>query len=601
MRRLVLLTFVLIPVLLSLTTEAASQSRAREAMRMQLAIDPPDAQTPVAYSGPVLPPSPSAIIWYIVDSMANAFGPASWAQKPMAYDPGTDWLVVIHRGHAAYAASSGQLWYNRSTDGGMTWRRVTELNAGLGNFSRYPTIAISNPTRSSDTTQAIPIFLAPQLIQPANVFGINIYGVDINLGAGVSAAFIDPGMDSTLRTENDLFTDPSSPTINMVTYRYTATVTHNDLWRFLTTDFTTMTAGVPSGWEGPVFADIFGLDINGMFRNGNAYLGKWGVFAGPGDSADIDNFGYSKSTDKGMTWGTWQRPQPDWRSVPGLQGSFGQWTYGGPGAYSTDMLVDADEKVHFFGVIEDLVGQRSVAEVYEAPSGWASNIITGDLRESTPLTYGTLNQMGNHLNASISEDGTVMTLVWLDGDAVADSVADIWFSFRNVSSSTWSTPENLTQTPTLGEYLLHAAPQLKSNGGSSYTLFLGRSYEAGNPPYSAISDANPTYFYAASHTFSAITSVRNGSGLPLDYELAQNYPNPFNPATRIRFSIPEKSGVTLVVFNAIGQKVATLVNEVLEAGTHEAVLSAHDLASGIYFYTLHGGSFVATKKMVVLK
>jgi hypothetical protein len=599
MQRLVLFALALTSVLLATARESASQSHAREAMTIQLAVDPPMAEAP--YAGPVLPPSPSAITWYIVDSMANAFGPASWAQKPMAYDPGTGWLVVIHRGHAAYAAGSGQLWYNRSTDGGMTWRRVSELNAGLGNFSRYPTVAISNPTRSSDTTQAILVFLAPQLIQPANVFGINIYGVDINLGAGVSAAFIDAGGDSTLRTENDLYTDPSSQSINMVTYRYTATVTHNDMWRFLTTDFATSTAGVPAGWEGSVFADIFGLDINGTFRNGNAYLGKWGVFAGPGDSSEIDNFGYSKSTDKGMTWGAWQRPQPDWRSVPGLEGFFGQWYYGGAGAYSTDMLVDANDKVHFFGVVEDSVGQRSVIELYEGSSGWASNVIQGNLRENTPLIYATLNQMGNHLNASISEDGTVMTLVWLDGDAVADSVADIWFSFRNMNSSTWSTPQNLTQTPTFGEYLLHAAPQLKSNGGSSYTLFLGRSYEAGNPPYSALNDANPTYFYAGSFTFNAVTSVRNRSGLPGEFALAQNYPNPFNPDTRIRFSIPEKSAVSLTVFNALGQKVAPVVNGVLEAGSHEAAFSARDLASGIYFYTLQAGNFIATKKMVVLK
>ena len=122
MQRLVLSILVVISVMLSLTAEAVGQSRAREAMRTQLAIDPPEAQAPVAYSGPVLPPSPSAITWFIADSMANAFGPASWAQKPMAYDHGTDWLVVIHRGHASYAAGSGQLWYNRSTDGGMTWQ-----------------------------------------------------------------------------------------------------------------------------------------------------------------------------------------------------------------------------------------------------------------------------------------------------------------------------------------------------------------------------------------------------------------------------------------------------------------------------------------------
>ncbi|MDW8436493.1 MAG: T9SS type A sorting domain-containing protein [Chloroherpetonaceae bacterium] len=85
------------------------------------------------------------------------------------------------------------------------------------------------------------------------------------------------------------------------------------------------------------------------------------------------------------------------------------------------------------------------------------------------------------------------------------------------------------------------------------------------------------------------------------YELEQNYPNPFNPSTTIRFAIPQQSDVKLEVFNVLGQKVATLVNERLAAGTYSKVFDAANLASGVYFYRLQAGDFVKTMKMMLVK
>ena len=81
----------------------------------------------------------------------------------------------------------------------------------------------------------------------------------------------------------------------------------------------------------------------------------------------------------------------------------------------------------------------------------------------------------------------------------------------------------------------------------------------------------------------------------------QNYPNPLNPSTKIRFTIPEASVVSLKVFNAIGEEVATLVNEVYESGTNEIVFNASNLTSGIYFVRMEAGSFVSTRKITLLK
>jgi len=88
---------------------------------------------------------------------------------------------------------------------------------------------------------------------------------------------------------------------------------------------------------------------------------------------------------------------------------------------------------------------------------------------------------------------------------------------------------------------------------------------------------------------------------PSDYVLEQNYPNPFNPSTTIKFGIPEKNNVVLTVYNSLGAEVATLVNEVREAGSYEIDFNANNFSSGIYYYKIASGNFVETKKMILLK
>ena len=96
--------------------------------------------------------------------------------------------------------------------------------------------------------------------------------------------------------------------------------------------------------------------------------------------------------------------------------------------------------------------------------------------------------------------------------------------------------------------------------------------------------------------------------LPLEFSLNQNYPNPFNPTTTIKYSIPnvtlsgvEGSRVQLKIYDVLGNEVATLVNENKPAGSYEVNFDAEGLTSGIYFYKLQAGSFVQTKKMILIK
>lgn len=92
------------------------------------------------------------------------------------------------------------------------------------------------------------------------------------------------------------------------------------------------------------------------------------------------------------------------------------------------------------------------------------------------------------------------------------------------------------------------------------------------------------------------------SEIPNSFSLKQNYPNPFNPSTKIRFDIPVNSNlVKLYVYNSIGQEVAVLVNEQLQAGVYEYDFNASSYPSGVYFYKLQAGEFSETKRMALVK
>jgi len=87
----------------------------------------------------------------------------------------------------------------------------------------------------------------------------------------------------------------------------------------------------------------------------------------------------------------------------------------------------------------------------------------------------------------------------------------------------------------------------------------------------------------------------------LGFELMQNYPNPFNPNTTFKYSIPNESKVIIKVYDILGNEIETLINEEKPVGTYELNWYAANLPSGVYFYRLQAGSFVETRKMILLR
>ncbi len=103
-------------------------------------------------------------------------------------------------------------------------------------------------------------------------------------------------------------------------------------------------------------------------------------------------------------------------------------------------------------------------------------------------------------------------------------------------------------------------------------------------------------------TITTTTGIQNNTGTPIEFGLAQNFPNPFNPVTILSYAIPEKSSVSLKVYDVTGKLVSELVNNLTQTeGYYSIEFDASNLPSGVYYYQVNAGKYTATKKMILVK
>jgi|WetSurMetagenome_2_1015567.scaffolds.fasta_scaffold40749_2 hypothetical protein len=203
-------------------------------------------------------------------------------------------------------------------------------------------------------------------------------------------------------------------------------------------------------------------------------------------------------------------------------------------------------------------------------------------------------------------------------DLIKGKLADTMNAFINLPSLAFTN----VPAPFAGTVLWQIKPtSVGGTGGASsggtfvpydkrlsdyYAETMDCSYSTSSPAYTGATGGFPVgdlnwFPTKKADWISTIGAVETTPGIAETYTLSQNYPNPFNPSTKIEFSLPKQSQVTLKVYNLIGQEVATLVNEVLGAGNHSTSFNALRLASGVYFYTIKAGNFVSTRSMILLK
>jgi len=136
--------------------------------------------------------------------------------------------------------------------------------------------------------------------------------------------------------------------------------------------------------------------------------------------------------------------------------------------------------------------------------------------------------------------------------------------------------------------------------GSSYRMF----GTLGQPVIGVTGDSSTRhqagYWYHVEDVVTSVEAIPDPT-LPREFRLEQNYPNPFNPETTIQFALPERSQVTLRLFDFLGREVAMLLEGDLQPGVFKVTFDAGHLASGLYLYRLEAGGFVQTRKMTLLK
>jgi len=266
-----------------------------------------------------------------------------------------------------------------------------------------------------------------------------------------------------------------------------------------------------------------------------------------------------------------------------------------------------------------------------------------DSLQIPPVYAGFVNEEGSY-NVSVDDTGyyfiqgfandylptyyntqNVPTLFWQNADSVllnsSQSNLDLYFE-RDSSYGAGKVSGNVSFSPAGNEDFEGITVLVESVTNTKYYAYnfckADGSYYITNLPYGTyvivaqkigLNNATSYIFTIDSaHTyFSNIniildpTNVENENPILDKFILNQNYPNPFNPSTTISFDLPNRNLVTLKIFNPLGEEIAQLYNDILNAGLHNINFNAANLPSGVYFYRLKAGSFVQTKKMILLK
>ena len=493
-------------------------------LRSDVGTDASQIYIPLGNNSPV-----TAANYVAVDTMSNAFGPASNTLNPLAFDPYANVLAVVHRGKTPYAVGSGEMWWNYSTNWGTSWQRSTTSvqNGTLSqNSGRYPSMTIANYTNSANIADLLGAFSWPELDPVSATFGWVGYGVSEGL---LESAFANidqgpPAFGSNVPTFSDdswIFWCADNLTDNSIR-----------LWR--TQDYSTVEVIDPPTW-GTTRWTNGGILLGGVSHNGVVYVGVIGSYTEEIGAGGWE-IGYSKSTDHGATWSDWF--VPDWRTIPGLTNFTELWdwkvgdTYV---SYSGDIQVDDNGNVHFVtGLTDSVILQNAIVEIYEtAPNVWAGKVITVahdnskyGYEDNTPG----LGQTDPSIMMASNKQRDFFAVQYSIGSPeTQDSLCDLYVHTRALSDANWSGSTNLTETNTMNEDGCHLAPYIASNTSADY-IFSMFWYEQGNTT-PTIDQTAPSVIWVAPY------AVRSAGGdIPITFQVdmsVQMFEGNFPPGANV--------------------------------------------------------------------
>ncbi len=274
----------------------------------------------------------------------------------------------------------------------------------------------------------------------------------------------------------------------------------------------------------------------------------------------------------------------------------------------TTMVVESDQAGYIYTGIEGVGLYHLWSDDPSNPGSWQASQIA-ELSTTFALD-GMPNGTGggNHFNvfgtSAISNQNE--DVMWVAYHALGDTSAsgfnwDIFLSKSEDGGVTWSEPENTTMTGGLQEDEMYVHMSPTATDSNCFFVYYQPDYNINHlsDPASMAAFQQNLWFVTYGNTITV--GIGDEETLPGKFSLKQNYPNPFNPVTSISYTVDKAGIVELALYNVLGQRVRTLINERNQPGDYAFELNASNLASGVYYYKMTQHGITQTRKLVVLK
>jgi hypothetical protein len=322
------------------------------------------------------------------------------------------------------------------------------------------------------------------------------------------------------------------------------------------------------------------------------------------DYNSLDIF-YKRSTDGGISWGADTQlindPAPSWYPAVSVSGSVVHvvWEEGRGGHANIYYKRSSDGGINW-GLDTPLTNNDTAysSSPSMSVSGSVVHVVWDDNRDGG-INYGVYykhstdggiswgldtrvtNNIASTYSPSVSVSGSGVHVVWYVN---RDGNFEIYYNHSTDGGTSWGANIRLTNNSAVS-----AKPFVSVSGSAVHVVWMD------------LRDGNYEIYYKRNPTGNVTGIENSNSEMPKEFLLEQNYPNPFNPATTIKYSIIKEGNVKLTVYNALGNKVVTIVNENKPVGNYSIQFNGSNLASGIYFYKLESGGYTDIKKFVLMK
>jgi hypothetical protein len=505
--------------------------------------------------------------------------------------------------------------YNYTVNSGTSWELTTGVDFSSTQKSRYPDIFPTFNSGSRTLTTGGRLFFEP-LSNASRGGGISS---DLTLGVGVATLYILPWTGVTGNSDAFAHLRADGKVGVVVSPNSTDSMCYTT-WDPATATFT---ARKHVYAPNPTLGNTVSSYTIGASASGGHMTIAYCYINEPGNGGDnYRSVRVQNSTDNGTTWSApvkWAFSS----ASPNVLGGDSCQTY-----WHEDLAYKPGTTTPYlvFSTYPYVWANGTTQIAIEENKGWKimiqSPAINGGTEPVTVADWHNIEILNNvalynqifdfqvnsallsHPSIGFSSDGSTIWVAYsviqpdtCTGYASVFNYFDVYVQKSTDGGLTWSTPQNVSNTPTEDEMY----PVVAENNNNNNYPYLVYQWNA-IPGCHAFTDLQ-TVGVVYEVFKSTIIGVKNISNeIPAAFSLKQNFPNPFNPATKIRFDIARTSNITLKVYNVSGQEVATILNnENVTPGTKEVEFNGANLASGVYFYTLAAGDFRETKKMILVK